>query len=439
MNSNPVADATFGEVAVATRVGRHYSDFISPNTSLDDYDLVLDMNYQVYGLSSPAGGGVDNLTITIEKKPWGALFIDVTNGGAYGGLNGTYYATDPSHIRSITIRGSNDNETVRIIGDLGIQGNVYVDGGGGTNEIVYDDTAASTAAHAYTFASLFDPANTLRLSRAVAGQFIPGIDSVNVAKHTLLGGAGPDTVAVDSITPTVSNGLYIYTAAGNDWIITGTQANGMANVQRPVFADGGAGQDELWFRDAANTAANMQYTIDKSAVAGWGYTLHRTANGAFIPNVEFRAAEKISLDTGSQADTVRLYALPDITLGTHVNSNGGADTVVVGNGVFGFELGGDPNWITVGGFGNPVTLGDSLSLSVLPAFAMPVGSVVTLVDNQTDQPVTGIYDNLPEGSVITVGPWQFRLSYVGQALGSSVANDVTLTILAAPGGGPGSV
>jgi hypothetical protein len=644
--ANGVVNNTFGEVDIATRVGSHYSDFILPNTSVNSYDLVLDMNYQVYGQSHPIGGGTDDLTITVRKEPSGNLVIEVTDGGLSGGLNGVYYTANASQIRSLTIRGSGQNETFRIVGDLGIQGDVYIDGRGGINGIIYDDTGLPADARAYTFADNVSPGYSLRLNRLSGGQ-LKAIDSKDVSNYTLRTSNGSDTVAVDYMPSTLANGMLIETNGGNDDIWVGTSAAGMTPTKRPLTVDAGTGEDKITFRDGANNTPNMSYTIDRYAPdPNWGYTLYRTKgvptdpDFEAIPNIHFRLAEDIQLDTGSQGDSVQIVAAPPVTPGILVNTGSGGDTVYVGsntvdgmanvvgpvaihlgsqaldhmifedtlspyvgnqytlinapasntyelyrhmngvfqptiivagakkytlnasmhddligiqtapaaatagvfvngnagndtitvgelaipgldkllapvtvngnagddtlivdnrgalpknisvydgavsridgrtvsyegvnkieiksdggaanvniqekaagvdvkvsfenganaapigNGVLAFELGGGPNWITVTTAGNQVSVGGTLSVSVLPALTAAVGDVFTLVDNQTDQPVAGIFDTLPEGVVLSVAGWQFRVSYLGQQTpGDPYANDVTLTVVAVP-------
>src|SRR5205814_2296624 len=56
-------------------------------------------------------------------------------GSAAANLNGTYYSAPAANIRSLTIRGGYDNETIQILGNLGV-GPITIDGRGGTNTIV---------------------------------------------------------------------------------------------------------------------------------------------------------------------------------------------------------------------------------------------------------------------------------------------------------------
>lgn len=73
------------------------------------------MVYQVYGRS----GAGENVTIT-ARNVGGRLQLSVD--GPEGGLNGVYYDAPANMIKSLEIRGSDDNETIIIDGPLGLIG-----------------------------------------------------------------------------------------------------------------------------------------------------------------------------------------------------------------------------------------------------------------------------------------------------------------------------
>src|SRR5262249_44456282 len=105
-------DRGFGEFGVGTRVAA-FQSFIAGITGRP-YDLVLDMNYQLPGVN----GRVENLTITARRN--GANLELIVTGAANPALNGVYYSAPAAAIRSLTIRGSGDNEVFHLIGDLGV-------------------------------------------------------------------------------------------------------------------------------------------------------------------------------------------------------------------------------------------------------------------------------------------------------------------------------
>ena len=70
-----------------------------------------------------------------------------------------------------------------------------------------------------------------------------------------------------------------------------------------------------------------------------------------------------------------------------------------------------------------VTLADA-TLSISLGFIPTTGDVFTIINNDSNDAVSGTFNGLAEGSVITVGRQQFQISYVGGS-----GNDVTLTAL----------
>ncbi len=153
---NANQDGTFGEVSLATSLTNWYQGFVLPRTKMDSYDIVLDMKYQVYGQSVFA----DDMTITARQVD-GNLILSVDN-GSEPSLDGIYYSAPVANIKSLTLRGSDeDDETFRIVGDLGLQGNIYIDGRGGKNAVIVDDSAAPPPPIGNTrFSAMPTPAST---------------------------------------------------------------------------------------------------------------------------------------------------------------------------------------------------------------------------------------------------------------------------------------
>ncbi len=73
----------------------------------------------------------------------------------------------------------------------------------------------------------------------------------------------------------------------------------------------------------------------------------------------------------------------------------------------------------------PVLGGASLTGTLSNGYVPAQGTVFTIVQNNTTQPVTGIFAGLPEGGTTTIGGVVFRISY----LGGTDRNDVTLTTM----------
>ena len=56
--------------------------------------------------------------------------------------------------------------------------------------------------------------------------------------------------------------------------------------------------------------------------------------------------------------------------------------------------------------------------------AVPVGTVFTVINNTGASPIGGTFDNLPDGSILTVGSNTFQVDYEG-----GDGNDLTLTVV----------
>jgi hypothetical protein len=69
-----------------------------------------------------------------------------------------------------------------------------------------------------------------------------------------------------------------------------------------------------------------------------------------------------------------------------------------------------------------VTLGGALTIN--PTAAPTVGTVITLIDNDGTDAVSGTFAGLPQNAVVTVGGTRYRISYAG-----GTGNDVTLTVV----------
>ena len=73
-----------------------------------------------------------------------------------------------------------------------------------------------------------------------------------------------------------------------------------------------------------------------------------------------------------------------------------------------------------------VTVGGSLSLSLVNGFTPKAGDSFTIITNDGTDPVSGTFAGLAEGSTVTIGSTVFKISYIG-----GTGNDVVLTAQAA--------
>src|SRR5262249_38017201 len=111
LTSTGTGNDSFGTIDTFTRTS-YFASWID-NSKKGHYDLVLDMKKKGLGVD----GAVQNITILAQRNgPNLELRVNAPNPT----FTGLYYSAPAADIDSLTIRGGNDNETMRIIGPLGI-------------------------------------------------------------------------------------------------------------------------------------------------------------------------------------------------------------------------------------------------------------------------------------------------------------------------------
>jgi len=324
-------NTTFGEVAFYTNVSQTIGDtnlqaVLAPAGTKDAkgvvqpalYDLVLDMNYQVFGQSDrPVAGGKfvpDNLVITASTVG-GNLRLTVGTGDEASPLSGVYYEAPAANIRSLTIRGSSDNEMFIISGPLGLAGSkavtleggggndffyvsglqgatpggdigrLTIDGGVGEDTVFISETTATGDGHQYTLGAT--PGWDMRLSRGTntgpaANPIQPteAVDSKGVEDYFLATGSGSDLIRVDATPATLTKGLWITAGKGNDEIRVGSAAEGLQNVKGFIGVSGGPGFDRLIVDDAKG-AAGGKYTVTANEIQRTGGPRIKNADNLF--------------------------------------------------------------------------------------------------------------------------------------------------------------
>ena len=343
-----VINSSFGEFASGIRVSQYKGTFIEPivshganyaggvlkNAIDDKYNLTFDMKYQVYGQS----GGVEDLTITLKNdggKDGGRIQIWVS--GPEGKLNDKYYDAPAKNIKELIIRGYDDNETINIIGDLGIAGNILVEGGKGKNEIIYDDSGATATRHNYTFGNNVPAGYDLRLNRAIgdAETVIGAIDSKQIKKYTLIGSPGVDKIVIEHIPATLTGELIVNAGAGDDSI---TVQNGPSLLGGAIQLHGEDGADVVRTDFKDDSVANTNYTLEKTPV-GSPYDMRLSRENATTKSmaIDMKGIEQYMLWTGSDVDTIRIEKASAALIGggglpggVHVDSGAGRDKIHVG-------------------------------------------------------------------------------------------------------------
>jgi protocatechuate 3,4-dioxygenase beta subunit len=318
-------DSSFGERASYTRASRFFDlDYSATGGQEWAKPITLDMNYQALGRD----GLTENITISVTKIAIGQIQITV-NDADCAAYSGVYYSGPAS---SLVIRGSNDNETVDIQGDVGIpvtvyggggddtlfvdhfsqnQNNVFFDGGSGRNSLWVQDQETG-GEKSFTITDDSVTRNDLNP--------VPTVTYSNVEVRQLyLGGNGANTYTVKGAETGAS---YIY--GGNDWdsyrVLFDTDLNVFIGQ---VYLMGGPGSENVTFLDA-NSTVGRDYTLTNQ----W---LDRVGVGRFYYS-NFRS---LTLNTTDFADNITIAGTAANTA-TYVNGAGGDDVFTVG--VAGFNV-----------------------------------------------------------------------------------------------------
>lgn len=315
------------------------------------YHIVLDMNYQVLGASNPG----ENIKSILAKQNGNNLeiWVDIDGDGAYTQpYEGLYFSEQASKIISLTIRGSDDNETFILDGPLalggedgaGLNAKIELDGGAGNDTFIIGNAASGRLDTLTTPITLKGDAGndeaTINDIASVANNTYTVTDAkvtlthgannadINYESHfklTLNTGFGNDTVQVDSTSADITQWYLINTNNGADKITVGTAAAGLANDNARIFIAGGSDEDELIIEDSASTDQRT-YNLAPGA-GGWNGQIQRTDKLA----INHSTINKVTLNTGSKADTITITATDSSVYNkTFINSGDGDDTITVG-------------------------------------------------------------------------------------------------------------
>lgn len=266
---NDQIDRGFGEFGVATRVSA-FQDYVGGVTG-GAYDLVLDMNYQLAGVDRRA----EPLTITARLN--GANLELVVSGAANPALDGVYYSAPVADVRSLTLRGSDDHETFRLVGDLGV--GVTVVGRGGNDRLVMDTTVANS------------------LGRGVAFQGGAGRDAVLVT-------ADANFVLAPGRVGVVGQGAAALAGVEVARLVGGASANRfhVTGWRGQAFLEGAANRDRLIVTPTTGVAA-LRRAGPSRGVVRFGY-----ADGE-VGTVTYARVEAVALSVGATAPNRAFAAL----------------------------------------------------------------------------------------------------------------------------------
>lgn len=351
---NAATDGTFGELGFITNVSMTIGDaalqaVLSPGGGAT-YDLVLDMQQQIYGRSGALGpGGVGPPapdTISIRAKNVGGN-LELWVNGPDAALNGRYYSAPANQIKSLTIRGSDDDsEWITIEGPLGLVGTkevtlvgrgandkFYIErlDGPGANDFFGTITVEGGAGDDYLSVNdtLSETNNTYEITKSsVTRTGRAPVNYTSIQELRFFAGSKADIINVVSVSADTTNFVYIDGGPGRDEIMVGgLNATGLDEIKTKVFVTGGIDSGHLYLTDTP-TAAGRTYNWDKSDVAGWDTKIHRTdvspVYGSFI--------DEYTLSSSDKNDEINVLATTGTaTKGNHVLANGGDDKITIGS------------------------------------------------------------------------------------------------------------
>lgn len=400
---SPAPLCKFGDVGAVARVSTS-AGWIDATVG-GTYDLVLDMNNQPTGNN----GAPD------------AIAVSTLGGTLRVSLNGTLLHSDQAaRIRSVTIRGSGDQDTITVEAP-GNNIPVTIDGRGDNDTITASSPWTNSASTPWT----------------ISGG--PGQDNIVLSfvnantPMTVFGGDGNDTLTVRATyAPVTLNG-----DTGDDAFRLANVTNTLGEITVPVTVNGGAagpaGTDTLTLTNTG-LADPTAYRITSSRfeVSSWTRTITNYSN-----------LDRLVLNSGAGGDTVNIDSTTSRTAVT-VNAGAGNDLINVratssAVSVLG-EAGGDTfnlgtmdnslGWITapVAVNGGPVEAATTDTLNLFDqGYANPIDFKVTSASVSTPRPglpdwvYVSSYTNL-DRLVLRTGAGENRI----QVFSTAASTPVTL-------------
>jgi hypothetical protein len=246
-NNYATPDGSFGGTGTYISTQSHMDSFLAPGLA-GDYDLVLDMRQQVLGLDDTK----ERLTIHAWRD--GDDLVLSVFGSSDWALNGEYYRAPISgpggRILSLTLRGSDDDETFVIDGDLGL-GSVTVDGRGGDDTLHLDGDLRNdwrvTGVNAGTVSTSKLTFQNVENLRGGAGRDQVSFASAGRVTGSVDGGGGLDELDYSAYGSPVTTRVGSATYGGGTFglVFSGTTTGVGGQFLAFEALAGGAGQDAL--------------------------------------------------------------------------------------------------------------------------------------------------------------------------------------------------
>jgi hypothetical protein len=242
--TSAAASGSAGSWAFGNRQSITFDGIESVSSANGKYGLVLDMK----ALGFQDGSTAPDL-ITAQLDSTGTNFTVTVNGDS--GPSVTEFHGAAADVNTFTMLGSSDPEAFNLVGSAGGLPSfpVVVDGGGGSNILVVDESGA-TAGDTLTIGagSIFSSTHPFNLTFQASngGTFNGGVYVTT--------GSGNDTVFVTGTAPNAP--LILNTGGGDDAVSISSVNLTLDTLHSPVNVDLGGGNNILAVGEAGSTVAD---------------------------------------------------------------------------------------------------------------------------------------------------------------------------------------
>jgi cytoskeletal protein CcmA (bactofilin family) len=419
-----------GNGTVGTVSGR-----VSPGVGLYDPHTVDYLHTKTLttnglGIDLNAGGISDKVLVTGTVTVGGPLQLSVINGSPSGGQTFTIIDNDGADSVSGTFTGLSEGA---IVAAGPYQFHISYTGGDGNDVVLtalsgiktWTGAVNSNWSNSQNWSpqgapssgeALLFPAgppttmtNDLPAGTTVGAVTFSTAYTLNGNPLTLTGDVTTNNVLNCNVDLKLGSSLHLPTATyygaidvnGQTLSISGSpELNGALNGSGAVVITGSVRiQNGGTFSGTLNAAA-----VDvQGVIPGANITTFQMSGNGTVGTVNGGISPGVGLNNPHTIDYLHTKTLTASGLGIDLNADGISDKVLVTG---------------------TVTLSGSLQLSFING-SPTGGQTFTIIDNDGTDPVNGTFTSLPEGAIVTSGPYQFHISYAG-----SDGNDVVLTALA---------
>jgi autotransporter-associated beta strand protein len=235
--------------------------------------------------------------------------------------------------------------------------------------------------------------NAMNLAADIDTTYTSGTSSDAIATDLVAGTVSVAPSGTLDLTGALSGSAGLALSGGGTLDLQGTNSyTGTTTITGPTTT--------LLVDDTIGTVENLQGVLGGNGTVGEVTNVGATVSPGHSPSPGVLTTGSLTLDSNSTFDTV-------------------LDGTSPGNGTTGYSQVDASGAVTLDGATLDATLGSTYSPTA--------GDTLTIIDNMSGSPVTGIFAGLAQGAILTVSGTRFSISYTGGTSG----NSVVLTALAA--------